>query len=108
MSVTLDGYTLQRATVLRQKSGPYGEAPSEVILDWAECRFVESGEVTWDKSIGGEITIGTGQAWFDGDIAGVRRGDKLLLEEERKFTIVRITKNRDLDGPVDHTKLVLG
>lgn len=107
MSVTISGYTNQRATIVRRKSGPYGEVPPETVLEWAECRFVDSGEVKWDKTIGGEITIGAGQAWFDFDIAGVQRGDKLLLEEEREYTIVKATRNRDLDGRVDHTKLVL-
>ena len=107
MSVTINGFMNQRATIVRKKSGPYGDVPPETILEWTPCRFVDSGEVKWDKSIGGEITIGAGQAWFDLDVPNVHRGDKLLLEEEREYTIVKATRCRDLDGNVDHTKLVL-
>lgn len=107
MSMTINGFTNQRFTITRRKGGPYGETPPETIVEWSTCRFVESGEVSWDKAIGGEITIGTGQAWLDGDVAGVRRGDTFLLEEERAFTIVKVIKNRDLDGRVDHTKILM-
>ena len=107
MSLTITGFTYQRATITRKRSGPYGEVPPDTILEWTLCRFVDSGEVKWDKTIGGEITIGAGQAWFDGDIRNVMRGDKLLLEEKREFTVVKITHNRDLEGRVDHTKVIV-
>jgi len=107
MSVVLDGFLNQRATIVRKNSGAYGNTPPETILEWTPCRFVESGEVKWDKTIGGEITIGAGQAWFNGDVRRIARGDKLLLEEAREFTIVKVTRQRDLDGHIDHTKVVV-
>ena len=107
MSLTIEGFTNQRATITRRKKGPYGDTPPETVVEWTPCRFVDSGEVKWDKTIGGEITIGAGQAWFDGDICGIMRGDLLLLEEKQQFTVVKITKQRDLDGRVDHTKVVV-
>ena len=107
MSITLQGYLNQRASIIRKKQSAYGTGDGETLFENAPCRFVEEGESKWDGKVGAEVTIGTAQAWFDGGMAGVRIGDKLLIEEAAQFTIVKISRTRDIDGNADHTKMVL-
>ncbi len=107
MSITLQGHLNQRATIVRKKQSAYGTGDGETLFENTPCRFVEEGESKWDAKIGAEVTVGTAQAWFDNGMPGVRTGDKLLIEEETQFTIIKISRPRDLDGNSDHTKMVL-
>lgn len=107
MSMTITGYTNQKATITRKKSGSYGEGKPKTLCENLPCRFVEYGETKWDANVGAQVEIGSAQAWFDDELKGVRNGDKFLYEEAQEFTIIKIRRLRDIDGNPDHTKVVM-
>lgn len=107
MSMTIDGHTNQWATIVRHKSGSYGSGDPTTLYENISCRFVEYGETKWDATAGAQIEIGTAQAWFDDELKGVRNGDKFLYKEAQEYTIVKIRRLRDIDGKLDHTKVIL-
>lgn len=107
MSLILEGYTLQKATIVRKKQSAYGEGAQETLYELIQCRFVNYGEASWDVAAGSEMITGKAQMWVEGALPKLRQGDLVLIEEEEKYTVVKINAPRDLDGRVDHTKVIL-
>ena len=56
----------------------------------------------------GPMILGKAQIWMEGDV-GVANGDVVLTDDAIKYTIMLVTKARDVVYPedVDHTHCVL-
>lgn len=123
MSFTLDGLTNQIVTIMRlNKQDAYGaavdaygnptggqqSAKDTVICKDVPCRFVDTGKTNQAVMQHGPMVLGKAQIWLDGDV-GTANGDVVLTQEGVKYTVMLVTKARDVlyAEDVDHTHCVL-
>jgi len=106
-SKTISGYTRQRFSVYRRAGGVYSDTSLKPLYENVACRFVEYGQMTYDRTQEVELVIGKAQVWTEHELPGVRKGDIVVLQNSDEYVILTIERRRDITGKFDHTKLIL-
>lgn len=110
-SFTIAGCTLQRISVYSAGNRDvYGNGQARtLVLDNILARFVEKGKSHFQIMQKGPVTLGSAQAWIDGD-APIMKGHIVVAEDtKQEYTVIEVTKGRDviMANHVDHTHILL-
>jgi len=98
-------------SILRSDGDVYSARGTILIAERIPCRYVDYGETKYVE--GSTQTVGKAQFWIEEDV-DISHGDILAVfdsesdEECARFKAIKVNKLRDLDGYLDHIKVIAG